>query len=75
MGEETFYYGIKSIAGPPVSFGGTNGDQWKEFFYGDAIDKDVLVVQRERKRRRWAVLLYKKRLNDNIISSGFRNCS
>ena len=31
---------IKAAAG---AFGGTMADQWKEFFYCDAIDKDVLV--------------------------------
>ena len=30
---------IKAAAG---AFGGTMADQWKEFFYCDAIDKDVL---------------------------------
>ena len=35
---------IKAAAG---AFGGTMADQWKEFFYCDAIDKDVLVRSEE----------------------------
>jgi len=27
------------------ALGGTMADQWKEFFYCDAIDKDTLVVK------------------------------
>ena len=27
------------------SLGGTLADQWKEFFYCDALDKDTLVVR------------------------------
>ena len=37
---------IKAAAG---AFGGTMADQWKEFFYCDAIDKDVLVVKGEKR--------------------------
>ena len=35
---------IKAAAG---AFGGTMADQWKEFFYCEAIDNDVLVVRKE----------------------------
>ena len=47
---------IKAAVG---AFGGTMADQWKEFFYCDAIDKDVLVVKGEKRVSgrscRWSV--------------------
>ena len=55
---------IKAAAG---AFGGTMADQWKEFFYCDAIDKDVLVVKGE---KRVGGRSYNKKGSDNIISSG-----
>ena len=55
---------IKAAAG---AFGGTMADQWKEFFYCDAIDKDVLVVKGE---KRVSGRSSNKKGNDNIISSG-----
>ena len=55
---------IKAAAG---TFGGTMADQWKEFFYCDAIDKDVLVVKGE---KRVGVRSSNKKGSDNIISSG-----
>ena len=42
-------------------------DQWKEFFFCDAIDKDVLVVKGE---KRVSGRSSNKKGNDNIISSG-----
>ena len=42
-------------------------DQWKEFFYCDAIDKDVLVVKGE---KRVGGRSSKQKGSDNIISSG-----
>ena len=48
-------------------FGGTMADQWKEFFYCDAIDKDVLVVKGE---KRVGGRSSNKKGSDNIISSG-----
>lgn len=42
-------------------------DQWKEFFYCDAIDKDVLVVKGE---KRVGGRSSNKKGSDNIISSG-----
>ena len=47
--------------------GGTMADQWKEFFYCDAIDKDVLVVKGE---KRVGGRSSNKKGSDNIISSG-----
>ena len=47
--------------------GGVMADQWKEFFYCDAIDKDVLVVKGE---KRVSGRSSNKKGNDNIISSG-----
>ena len=54
---------IKAAAG---AFGGTMADQWKEFFYCDAIDKDVLVVKGE---KRVGGRSSNKKGSDNIISS------
>ena len=42
-------------------------DQWKEFFYCDAIDKDVLVVKGE---KRVGGRSSNKKGSDNIISNG-----
>ena len=47
--------------------GGTLADQWKEFFYCDAIDKDVLVVKGE---KRVSGRSSNKKGSDNIITSG-----
>ena len=55
---------IKAAAG---AFGGTMADQWKEFFYCDAIDKVVLVVKGE---KRVGGRSSNKKGSDNIISSG-----
>lgn len=55
---------IKAAAG---AFGGTMADQWKEFFYCEAIDNDVLVVKGE---KRIGGRSSNKRGNDNIISNG-----
>ena len=55
---------IKAAAG---AFGGTMADQWKEFFYCDAIDKDVLVVKGE---KRVGGRSSNKKGSDNIISNG-----
>ena len=37
---------IKALAG---AVGGTLADQWKEFFYCDAIDADTLVVKGQKR--------------------------
>lgn len=55
---------IKAAVG---AFGGTMADQWKEFFYCEAIDNDVLVVKGE---KRIGGRSSNKRGNDNIISNG-----
>ena len=41
------------------ALGGTLADQWKEFFYCDSLDKDVLMVKgQKRTSRRSSCLLY-----------------
>lgn len=55
---------IKAAVG---SVGGTFADQWKEFFYCDAIDSDVLMVKGE---KRVSKRSSNRRGNDNIISNG-----
>ena len=40
---------IKAISG---ALGGTLADQWKEFFYCDALDKDVLVTKGQKRTSR-----------------------
>ncbi len=47
--------------------GGTLADQWKEFFYCDAIDKDTLVVKGV---KRTGSRSSNTKGNDNIISNG-----
>lgn len=46
---------------------GTLGDQWKEFFYCDAIDNDILVKKGQKKTSSRSSNRYGE---DNIISSG-----
>ena len=55
---------IKAAAG---ALGGTMADQWKEFFYCDAIENEVLAVKGE---KRVSGRSSNKRGNDNIISNG-----
>ena len=49
------------------ALGGTMADQWKEFFYCDAIDKDTLVVKGV---KRITSRSSNTKGNDNIISNG-----
>lgn len=49
------------------ALGGTLADQWKEFFYCDAMDKDVLVTKG---RKRTSSRSSNTKGNDNIISNG-----
>ncbi len=47
--------------------GGTLADQWKEFFYCDAIDKDILVVKGQKQVGKRSS---NTKGSDNIISNG-----
>ena len=49
------------------ALGGATADQWREFFYCDAIDKDVLVVKGQ---KRTSSRSSNTKANDNIISNG-----
>lgn len=55
---------IKAAVG---SIGGVMADQWKEFFYCDAIDEDVLVVKG---KKRITGRSSNTKGNDDIISNG-----
>lgn len=55
---------IKAGAG---ALGGTLADQWKEFFYCDAMEKDVMVTKG---RKRTTSRSSNTKGNDNIISNG-----
>ncbi len=55
---------IKAITG---AVGGTLADQWKEFFYCDALDKNVLVTKGQ---KRVSGRSSNTKGNDNIISNG-----
>ncbi len=55
---------IKAISG---SVGGTLADQWKEFFYCEAMPKDVLLVKGQ---KRVSGRSTNTKGNDNIISNG-----
>ncbi len=54
---------IKAAAG---AIGGTFADQWKEFFYCDAIDADILAVKGQKRVSGRST----NRGEDNIISNG-----
>ena len=49
------------------ALGGTLADQWREFFYCDAMDKEVLVVKGQKRVSRRSS---NTEGNDNIISNG-----
>ena len=49
------------------ALGGTLADQWKEFFYCDALDKEVLAVKGQKRVNGRSS---NTRGNDNIISNG-----
>ena len=49
------------------SAGGVLADQWKEFFYCDALDKNTLVVRGQKKTTRRSS---NTKGNDNVISNG-----
>ena len=55
------------IAAGLGAVGGVLADQWKEFFYCDAIDKDVLAVKGQ---KRITGRSSNTKGNDNIISNG-----
>ena len=55
---------IKAAAG---ALGGTLADQWKEFFYCEAIDKDILVVKGQKQTSGRSS---NTKGHDNIISNG-----
>ena len=48
------------------ALGGTLADQWKEFFYCDSLDQDVLVVKGQKRTSRRS----SNNGEDNIISNG-----
>ncbi len=55
---------IKAGAG---ALGGTLADQWKEFFYCEAMEKDIMVTKG---RKRTSSRSSNTKGNDNIISNG-----
>ena len=55
---------IRAVAG---AAGSTMADQWKEFFYCEAMDKEVMVVKGT---KRTSSRSSNKRGSDNIITSG-----
>ena len=48
------------------ALGGTLADQWKEFFYCDSLDKDVLMVKGQKRSSRRS----SNHGDDNIITNG-----
>ena len=48
------------------ALGGTLADQWKEFFYCDSLDKDVLMVKGQKRTSRRS----SNNGEDNIITNG-----
>lgn len=55
---------IKALIG---ATGGTLADQWKDYFYCDAIDQDVLVVKGKKRETKRSS---NTKGNENIISNG-----
>ena len=56
---------IKAISG---AIRGVAADQWKEYFYCDALESDVLVVKGQRRNNsRFGT---SNKGNDNLISNG-----
>ncbi|MBQ2727249.1 MAG: SPFH domain-containing protein, partial [Clostridia bacterium] len=55
---------IKAIAG---AAGGVLADQWKEFFYCDSIDNDILIVKG---KKRTSGRSSNTKGEENIISNG-----
>ncbi|MBQ1372076.1 MAG: SPFH domain-containing protein, partial [Oscillospiraceae bacterium] len=55
------------IAAGIGAVGGVLADQWKEFFYCDAMDKNVLMVKGQ---KRISGRSSNTKGNDNIISNG-----
>ena len=55
---------IRAAAG---ALGGTLADQWKEFFYCDAIDNDVLAVKGQKRTSKRSS---NTKGSDNIITTG-----
>lgn len=49
------------------ALGGTLADQWKEYFYCEAMDRDVMVVKGQ---KRTSSRSSNTKGNDNIISNG-----
>ena len=49
------------------AIGGVMADQWKEFFYCEALDNDTLMVKG---KKRVTKRSSNKKGNDNIISNG-----
>ena len=60
---------IKAAVG---SIGGVLADQWKEFFYCDALPNDVLMRKGQKKTSGRSS---NTKGEDNIISNGFVKCS
>lgn len=56
---------IKAISG---AIRGVAADQWKEYFYCDALENDVLVVKGQRRNN--SKFGTKNKGNDNLISNG-----
>ncbi len=63
--ERGFHMGL--IKAGMGALGGTLADQWKEFFYCEAMDKDTMVVKG---RKRTSSRSSNTKGNDNIISNG-----
>lgn len=49
------------------ALGGTLADQWKEYFYCEAMEKDVMVMKGQ---KRTSSRSSNTKGNDNIISNG-----
>lgn len=68
LGKDTVEKGVGGIFGAAgTAIGGVFADQWKEYFYCDSLNEDVLVTKAQKRSSSKSA---NRKGNDNIISNG-----